>query len=159
LFLRLSALAKRSIIYIDGFNFYYGAVKVTPDKWLNLQQYFQLIRQDDEIQKIWYFTARVSGSQQVRQETYFEALSTLPLVQMVFGLYKSKTLKCRVKDCGYDGKKSYQVTEEKGTDVNIALQMLDDALTITGLQILSLCKSIACWARLSGFRSDKLLVI
>jgi 6-hydroxy-3-succinoylpyridine 3-monooxygenase len=127
LFLRLSALAKRSIIYIDGFNFYYGAVKGTPDKWLNLQQYFQLIRQDDEIQKIWYFTARVSGSQQVRQETYFEALSTLPLVQMVFGLYKSKTLKCRVKDCGYEGKKSYQVTEEKGTDVNIALQMLDDA--------------------------------
>ncbi|MUL38233.1 NYN domain-containing protein [Gloeocapsopsis dulcis] len=124
---RLSALAKRSIVYIDGFNFYYGAVKDTPNKWLNLQNYFELLRQDDDIQKIWYFTAKVSGAQLVRQETYFDALATLPLIEIVFGLYKLKELRCRIKECKYQGNKLYKVPEEKGTDVNIALQMLDDA--------------------------------
>jgi 6-hydroxy-3-succinoylpyridine 3-monooxygenase len=124
---RLGALAKRSIVYIDGFNFYYGAVKDTPHKWLNLQKYFELLRQDDDIQKIWYFTAKVSGSQLARQEAYFDALATLPMIEMVFGHYKLKSLQCRIKDCGYQGNKSYKVPEEKGTDVNIALQMLDDA--------------------------------
>jgi 6-hydroxy-3-succinoylpyridine 3-monooxygenase len=123
---RLRNLAKRSIVYIDGFNFYYGAVKHTPHKWLNLQRYFELLRPDDDIQKIWYFTAKVSGSKLASQETYLDALATLPLIEMVFGLYKFKTLRCQVKNCSYQ-KKSYKVPEEKGTDVNIALQMLDDA--------------------------------
>lgn len=124
---RQATLAKRSIIYIDGFNFYYGAVKGTPHKWLDLQKYFKLLRQADDIKKIWYFTAKVSGNQLARQETYFDALATLPLIEMVFGLYKLKTLRCKINGCGYQGKKSYKVPEEKGTDVNIALQMLDDA--------------------------------
>ena len=123
----LGTLTKRSIVYIDGFNFYYGAVKGTPYKWLDLQKYFELLRQDDDIKKIWYFTAKVSGSQLVRQEAYFNALATLPAIEMVFGLYKMKKLRCKIRECGHQGNKSYQVPEEKGTDVNIALQMLDDA--------------------------------
>ena len=125
--IRLLALAKRSIVYIDGFNFYYGAIKHTPHKWLDLQKYFELLRQDDDIQRIWYFTAKVSGTPLTRQETYLDALTTLSLVECVFGLYKLKNLHCRIKQCGYEGKKTYKVPEEKGTDVNIALQMLDDA--------------------------------
>jgi 6-hydroxy-3-succinoylpyridine 3-monooxygenase len=120
-------LGKRSIVYIDGFNFYYGALKDSPDKWLNLQKYFELLRQNDDLQKIWYFTAKVSGSKLAAQETYLDALGTLPLVEVVFGLYKLKNLKCRVDKCAYQGGRSYKVPEEKGTDVNIALQMIDDA--------------------------------
>jgi hypothetical protein len=48
----------RTIIYIDGFNLYYGAVKGTPHKWLNLQRYFEMIRQNDDVVAIKYFTAR-----------------------------------------------------------------------------------------------------
>ncbi len=29
----------RTYIYIDGFNFYYGAVKDTPYKWLDFKNY------------------------------------------------------------------------------------------------------------------------
>ena len=36
-------------------------------------------------------------------------------------------MQCRINDCGYQGNKFYKIPEEKGTDVNIALQMLDDA--------------------------------
>ncbi len=35
---------KRSVVYVDGFNLYYGAVKDSPYKWLNLQRYFQMLR-------------------------------------------------------------------------------------------------------------------
>jgi 6-hydroxy-3-succinoylpyridine 3-monooxygenase len=124
---KVNALSQRSIVYIDGFNFYYGAIKDSSNKWLDLQKYFELLRQDDEIQKIFYFTAIVSGEAQLRQKIYFQALETSPLVHMVFGLYKLKKLRCRVNDCHYSGQKYYKVPEEKGTDVNIALQMLDDA--------------------------------
>jgi 6-hydroxy-3-succinoylpyridine 3-monooxygenase len=119
-------LGNRSIIYIDGFNFYYGVMKDSNDKWLNLEHYFRLLRQDDDIQKIYYFTAKVSGDAQVRQETYFQALQTLKSIKIVFGLYKSRQRKCKVSSCS-NPKKNYADYEEKRTDVNIALQMLDDA--------------------------------
>ena len=51
----------RTIIYVDGFNLYYGAVKNTPHKWLNLQRYFEMIRQNDDVLAIKYFTALITG--------------------------------------------------------------------------------------------------
>jgi len=33
----------RTIVYIDGFNLYYGAVRGSAFKWLNLQRFFQLL--------------------------------------------------------------------------------------------------------------------
>ena len=48
-------MSPREIVYIDGFNLYYGAVKNTPYKWLNVERYFTLLRQNDEIRKIHYF--------------------------------------------------------------------------------------------------------
>lgn len=121
-------MAKRSIVYIDGFNFYYGAVKYSDCKWLDLQSYFERKRQDDDVQKIWYFTARVSGAAAYRQTPYLEALSGLPKIEIKYGLFKEKTLKCRVSACNLpETQREYKVPEEKGTDVNIGLQMIDDA--------------------------------
>ncbi len=31
----------RTIVYVDGFNFYYGALRGTPWKWLDLSVFFQ----------------------------------------------------------------------------------------------------------------------
>ena len=42
----------RLVVYVDGFNLYYGAVKGTPYKWLDLQRYFTLLRPHDDIQQI-----------------------------------------------------------------------------------------------------------
>ena len=119
-------MGNRSIVYIDGFNFYYGVMKGSNDKWLNLEHYFQLLRQDDDIQKIYYFTAIVSGNARQRQKIYFQALQTSNLVKIVFGLYKSRQRKCKVANCS-NPRRNYADYEEKRTDVNIALQMLDDA--------------------------------
>jgi hypothetical protein len=119
---------KRSIIYVDGFNLYYGALQHGPYKWLNLERYFRLLRPNDCIQQIRYFTARISGSHAANQETYLLALETLPLLKVVFGRFKSKQLQCLVPSCPLPSPRFFSTYEEKRTDVNIALWMLHDAL-------------------------------
>ena len=125
---------QRTIVYVDGFNLYHGALRHTPYKWLNLQALAQmLVDEDKEIVKIKYFTARVSprngdAQQPMRQMMYLRALATLK-ADIVYGRYLSHVVSMY---------KAHQVkgeppfvevvkTEEKGTDVNIASHMLIDA--------------------------------
>jgi 6-hydroxy-3-succinoylpyridine 3-monooxygenase len=117
----------RTIIYIDGFNFYYGAVRGTSYKWLDMEKCFLKLRPDDDIKNICYFTALVDGSKGVRQQTYLRALATRPLVQVILGKFKLKQVKCGVTHCKYSGSRIFDMPEEKRTDVNIALKLLDDA--------------------------------
>ncbi len=117
----------RVIVYIDGFNLYYGAVKSAPSlKWLNLERYCKLLRPHDDIQAIRYFTALVSGPTKPNQEAFLKALATTPLVNVVLGKFKDKTVKCGVIGCLHPTSKKFKVPEEKRTDVNIAIAMLDD---------------------------------
>jgi 6-hydroxy-3-succinoylpyridine 3-monooxygenase len=119
---------KRSIIYIDGFNFYYGAIKETDHQWLDLQKYFTLLRQDDHIQRIHYFTATLTGANpRANQEAYLRALATFPLISVTCSNHKNKKVTCRVAACTFPGDRVFQTAEEKRTDVELALQMLDDA--------------------------------
>lgn len=119
--------ANRSIVYVDGFNLYYGAVKNTRYKWLDLQLLFHRLRPDDDIQVIHYFTALIAGPHRAHQDTYLRALGTLPLVDFTFGKFKRKRVLCSVPECTYSGRRDFEVPEEKRTDVNIALQMIEDA--------------------------------
>jgi len=41
----------RSIVYIDGFNLYYGALRNTDYKWLDLQTLFQRLLPNDEVER------------------------------------------------------------------------------------------------------------
>lgn len=120
-------MPKRTTIYIDGFNLYYGAVKGTPWKWLNLEKYFALVRPDDDIQRIHYFTALIDGSHRPNQEEFLAALATLSTVNVILGRYMHKPIRCRVHACTFAHQREFIRPEEKQTDVNIALQMLDDA--------------------------------
>lgn len=118
----------RTVIYIDGFNLYYGAVRATPRlKWLNIERFCRLLRPHDDIRVIRYFTALVRGPTLSNQQTYLRALSTTPLVEVILGKFKNKTVKCGAAGCTWGGPKRYMVPEEKRTDVNIAVFMLDDA--------------------------------
>lgn len=87
----------RTRVYVDGFNLYYGAVKGTPLKWLNLVDLTRrLIPPGHTIDKLKYFTARVSGARDPqapgRQQVYISALRTLPEVEIHFGSFLSKTI-------------------------------------------------------------------
>ncbi|MCA3721350.1 NYN domain-containing protein [Phenylobacterium sp.] len=86
----------RTHVYIDGFNLYYGALKNGPYKWLDVVKLSQkLIASKDTVERVKYFTARVSGAADPdapgRQQAYLSALSTLPQVEVIFGSFMAKT--------------------------------------------------------------------
>ena len=130
----------RTYIYIDGFNFYYGAVKDTPYKWLNFKTLFEsLLAPAHQILSIKYFTAIVTGKidpgQPIRQKTFIRALKKfIPEISVYYGKFLSHNV---FKPLAYPidqntfGKKIKFVnvikTEEKGSDVNIAVHLLNDA--------------------------------
>lgn len=118
---------QRIVIYIDGFNLYYGALRSTPNKWLNLEKYFTMLRPHDDIKAIKYFTAMVTGPTRSNQEVYLKALATLPLVEVILGKFKKKRVLCSEPSCTHLGNRLFETVEEKRTDVNIAVSMLDDA--------------------------------
>ena len=52
----------RTFVYADGFNLYYGALRATPWKWIDLPALFaRVLQPHDDILTVNYFTARVSG--------------------------------------------------------------------------------------------------
>lgn len=122
-----ATMTRRSIVYIDGFNLYYGAVKDGPHKWLDLAGFFKMLRRDDDLQRVHYFTAMVGGDPGLRQGEYVRALMTTDLINVVLGKFKTKEVDCRVDTCCHAGRRKFRVSCEKRTDVQIALQMLEDA--------------------------------
>ena len=53
----------RTLIYVDGFNLYHGALRGTSWKWLDLSTLLAKVLQPrHDVLKVKYFTARVSGT-------------------------------------------------------------------------------------------------
>jgi uncharacterized LabA/DUF88 family protein len=116
----------RVIVYIDGFNLYFGLKSKGWRKylWLNLQLLARnLLKENQNLILTKYFTARVGSppDKHKRQATYIEALETLPNLIIYYGRYQLNPLDCR--NCGWHE----EVPSEKMTDVNIAVEMLKDA--------------------------------
>jgi len=120
-------MSNRSIVYIDGYNFYYGAVYQSPHKWLNLESLFKSLRQDDIIQNIYYFTALLDNNpaRMANQREYLGALQTCSLLKIIYGKYKPREKTCTVPHCTHHTR-IFHTYEEKRTDVNIAIQVLSD---------------------------------
>ena len=118
---------KRVIAYIDGFNLYFG-LRVKGWKhlyWLNLYRLCErLLRPDQQLVSVKYFTARVSTPEdkRLRQNAYLEALGIQEGIGVYFGKYLVHSRKCL--KCGWGDR----VPSEKMTDVNIAVEMISDAL-------------------------------
>ena len=86
----------RTRVYVDGFNLYYGALKGTRFKWLDpVRLAALLLPRGHEIDRLRYFTARVSGKLDpgapARQQIYLKALATLPEVEIHYGRFLAKT--------------------------------------------------------------------
>lgn len=124
----------RTNVYIDGFNLYYGCLKGTPYKWLDLEALCAVLLPKNDINSIKYFTARISArpydpNQPVRQQVYLRALSTLPRVSIIYGQYLSHAVTLPLFSPPLIGSRFARVlkTEEKGSDVNIATHLIFDA--------------------------------
>lgn len=123
----------KTIVYVDGFNLYYGSVKKTPYKWLNIHRMCELLLPRNQIVGIKYFTAKVIArpndpQQPNRQQIYLRALRTLPNFEIFFGHYISHKVSMPLANPKKGKSKYVEVikTEEKGSDVNIAVSMLHD---------------------------------
>jgi len=55
----------RANVYVDGFNLYYGALKGTPLKWLDIAALCRLLLPGDTINRIRYFTARIQPTRAI----------------------------------------------------------------------------------------------
>ena len=125
----------RTFIYVDGFNLYYGALKGTSFKWLDLVSLFEKVLQPrHDILKVKYFTARVSGTpadpqKPQRQDTYLRALQCYrPEIEAHFGHFLSHRVRVPlVHPVGNQHTAEVIRTEEKGSDVNLAVHLLNDA--------------------------------
>ncbi|MDQ3713074.1 MAG: NYN domain-containing protein [Acidobacteriota bacterium] len=118
-------------VYIDGFNLYYGAIKGTTYKWLDVLKMSQLLFPNDTINKIKYFSARVSArptdpDQPIRQSTYWRALQTIPNLSIIEGSFLVKPVMMPLANTNPQQYARVIKTEEKGSDVNLAVHLLND---------------------------------
>ena len=122
----------KTYVYVDGFNLYYGALKRTPFKWLDLRKLCQVMLPNDEIDSIQYFTARVSArpynpSAPIDQQVYLRALRTIPKLTITFGHFLTHSIPMILSGSTPPKKVFVDKTEEKGSDVNLAAHLLRDA--------------------------------
>lgn len=127
-------VVKRTYVYVDGFNLYYRTLRKTKYKWLNLEALASgLLDPENEIQRIRYFTAPVSGKFDpgvpVRQQRYLQALRTLPSVSIHEGNFLTRPKIRPLVNPAPGGPTHVEIwnTEEKGSDVNLATYLVHDA--------------------------------
>ena len=123
----------KTYVYVDGFNLYYGAVRGTSYKWLDIMKLCEFLLPRHQIAKVKYFTARVSGrpgdpGQPTRQQTLLRALATLPNFEIIYGHFLTNESYMPLASPPVGGSKYAKVikTEEKGSDVNLATHLLWD---------------------------------
>jgi uncharacterized LabA/DUF88 family protein len=121
----------KTAVLVDGYNLYHGMKKQRGRRylWLDLAELARRLRPRDEIVDVRYFTAPVldDPGASTRQQTYLQALRAQNpgVLRIIEGRYQRKPMKCR--SCGA-GWTSY---EEKETDVNIAVALMEIAASAT----------------------------
>ncbi len=116
----------RVIVYIDGFNLYFGIIDRGWHRylWLDLPALSKrLLKPKQSLIATRYFTARVRADKAKisRQSTYLQAMETLGGVDIHYGRYQKKTKQC------YKCRYIWDEYQEKMSDVRIASELLRDA--------------------------------
>jgi hypothetical protein len=97
------AQMSRVVVYVDGFNLYFGLRSKGWRKyyWLDLARLAEaLIKPGQPLEAIHYFTSRIlpngyNSRDMDRQNTYLEALSTFSQVNVHYGRFLDKPQRCR----------------------------------------------------------------
>ena len=98
---------QRVIVYVDGFNFYYGLKAIaSKDKrwkkfyWLDIVSFFEKMLTDkQELVAVNYFSARPHDlNASKRQDLLFSANKLNPKFRLILGKYLKKNITC--KKCG-----------------------------------------------------------
>lgn len=121
----LEAMEKqRVIVYVDGFNFYYGLKAKGWKKyyWLDIVKFFEsMLSTNQELVEVNYFSARPHNPVAARKQDLFFSVNKLnPKFHLILGKYLKKDSRC--PHCGG----MIHTYEEKETDVRVATQMIND---------------------------------
>ena len=130
-FVKIVIMSERVTFYVDGFNFYYGLkAKKRIDGnwqlayWIDIVKLFsQFLGPSQTLEKVVYFTASpLNIEKNLRQGALFNANKLLngSKFELIRGKYLKKTVEC--PNCKY----AIPRPEEKKTDVNVAIRMIDD---------------------------------
>jgi hypothetical protein len=125
-------------VFIDGFNFYYGVVKGTPYRWLDLQSMCRRLLPALNVARIEYFTARVRPTPQdptchLRQSQYLAALQTLTDFEIIEGSFSVRPKRMPLLNATSEHPSPTDIqfplvhvlkSEEKGSDVSIGARMV-----------------------------------
>ena len=124
----------KTCVYVDGLNLFYGCLKGTPFKWLDLHRLSAQLLRGHQIDRIKYFTARVEvrpndPDRPAKQDIYLRALRTLPSLEIHYGHFLSHvvTMPLAAPVAGLPALVKVIRTDEKGSDVNLASHLLHDA--------------------------------
>jgi hypothetical protein len=134
----------RTIVYIDGFNLYYRALRGTPYKWLDIAAMSAAsLPADCQIERVNYYTAHISGRVDPdaprRQHAYLRAIETLRNVVIHYGNFMVNQKWSGVvqpprfrplptQPAVPDPEVAFVwKTEEKGSDVNLGVHLVRDA--------------------------------
>jgi uncharacterized LabA/DUF88 family protein len=131
----------RTIVYVDGYNFYHGRLKYTQFKWLDLNGLLtEILHAQDpanELLSVKFFTAGIKArfarrAQQstVAQKTYYRALSAhgVQIFHGKFTLSQEWMPRCHDgRPVNRDDRVRVWVLGEKQTDVKLALHVYRDA--------------------------------
>jgi len=97
---------QKVIVYVDGFNFYYGLKKNPTWKryyWIDLVKLFEkFMLKDQELMAVKYFSARPINNEDKahRQSMFFDANKENPKFHLIMGKYLKKKIVC--KRCGFE---------------------------------------------------------
>jgi uncharacterized LabA/DUF88 family protein len=123
-------MSHRVAIYVDGFNLYHSLVEIAKTspkansvKWLDIRSLVnnKMTRKNYSIVSIKYFSALYpNNNKKQKHKKYLRVLEDSG-VEIIMGKFKRKDVHCKQCD------RVFQTHEEKRTDVNIALHVLNDA--------------------------------
>jgi len=120
----------RVYFFIDGFNLYHAIdsdPRFKPYKWLDLYKFANcFVRPNDKLSGLCYFTALATWEpDKVARHKIFIRAQEMQGAQIIYGEFRRKTKKCRL--CYQE----FYTFEEKETDSNIAIQLLEQAFKDT----------------------------
>ncbi|MBG14701.1 MAG: NYN domain-containing protein [Alcanivorax sp.] len=160
----------KTIIYVDGYNLFYGCLKHSRDKWLDLNALLvdRVLRAQapgSKLLAIKFFTADIKAKvasrgdkAQQAQQSYHRALRALypDTIQIIKGYYSLEKAHLPVHQTPPDKDRRVAVwrLEEKQTDVNIAVAAYRDALKTDARQLVFVSNDTDLAPVLAALRED-----
>lgn len=122
---------KRGMIFIDGSNVFFDWGKANPGKQMDVEKYIEVVKgkyPDIDFIRTYYFTSETPSN-----KAFLQQVNKMPYCEVITGRLQEKTIRIDAKlgitcpKCNEPIISDFVTHTDKGTDVNIAVEMLKHA--------------------------------